>query len=119
MAQRTIPLKHGLKIGEELAMDAVVRDATAGDIIDAGLESERLFPLGDDVIVQQSPSLVGINLLRRQIERLGTYDGVVTVDMLRKLHPDDWEALQAAADGRPRTEELARRGRDDPPGTGD
>ncbi|MEW6647188.1 MAG: phage tail assembly protein [Pseudomonadota bacterium] len=133
MAQITIPLQHGIKIGSDNLMEIVLREPLAGDIIEAQEESEKLVYAveGNKVVptLVASPTMVGVHVLRRQIVRIGKGDaavqGPITLDVLKMLHPDDLDLLQGKAnelDGATSAEaasrEVAQRGRDDSDGQG-
>jgi phage FluMu protein gp41 len=97
-AEVTVTLVDGLKVGEDVLKDAVLREITAGDIIDAQEESEKLVltPAGPQLV--PSPSLTGLNVLRRQIVRIGNVGGPLDLKMLKRLAPHDLNLLQAEAD---------------------
>lgn len=94
-------LQHGFKIGETLHLDYELREVSAGDILDAMEESEKLVMVPGDrprPELVASPTLVGVNTLRRQIVRLGTYPGPLTLVELKRLHPADLGLLQTEAE---------------------
>ena len=124
MAEVTITLIHGIKVGDDVLREVVLREPTAGDIIEAQEESERLVyaTRGDRVepTLVASPTMVGIHVLRRQIKRIGDISGPVDLHLLKKLHPADMDTLQAEADkldaataAEVASREVARRGRND------
>ncbi|EGJ49052.1 phage tail assembly protein [Desulfocurvibacter africanus] len=132
MATVTFAIKHGLKVGEDTLSEVLLREPTAGDIIEAQEESEKLVlvPSKDGPQPQfvTSPTLVGVNVLRRQIVRIGNVQGPIDLVMLKRLHPEDMGLLNRKADEleaamlaeiTPKTagQEAAERGRDD--GVGD
>jgi len=98
MATLTIPLRDGLRVGEETHREAELREGTVADLIDATSEAERLVqtPEGEYQLVP-SATLLGLHVLRRQIVRIGGHAGPLTVGELRKLSAADLNALQAAA----------------------
>lgn len=123
MATLDIKLKHGLKVGNDLLRDAVLREVTAGDIIEAQEESEKLVYAVDGgklvPILVASPTLVGIHVLRRQIVRIGKVEGPIDLVLIKKLNPIDLDALQkkadeldGAAEGEAASREVTQRGRD-------
>ena len=127
----TIPtkLKHGLKVGKDVLRDVVLREVTAGDIIDAQEESEKLvYAVENNKLVPTlvaSPTLVGIHVLRRQIVKIGDVDGPIELDLIKKLHPIDLnhlqqkaEELDGAAEGEAASQEVTQRGRHAGDGTG-
>lgn len=97
-AEVTVSLVDGLKVGEDVLKDAVLREITAGDILDAQEESEKLMltPTGPQLV--PSPSLVSTNVLRRQIVRIGNVNGPMSRKDLSRLSPHDLNLLQAEAD---------------------
>ena len=85
MATKEGTLKHGLKVGDTLHKHYVLRDATTADLFDAEDEaspSKRL---------QYRGALIG-----RQLVKLGELSGPIKLDLIRKLHPADFDALVAA-----------------------
>jgi phage FluMu protein gp41 len=122
MAEVHVPLQDGLKVGDDLLKDVILRDPTAGDIIDANAESERmvLTPAGPALV--PSPSLVGANMLRRQIKSIGNVQGPISLVELKRLTERDLALLQSKADemdqamvSESAAKELASRGRADGP----
>ncbi|HJW80825.1 MAG TPA: hypothetical protein VJ396_01165 [Acidiferrobacterales bacterium] len=129
MATIDVPLKRGLKIGADVLRDAVLREVSAGDIIEAQEESEKLVYAVENgklvPILVASPTLVGIHVLRRQIVRIGNVDGPIDLVLIKKLKPVDLDLLQkkadeldGAAEGEAASREVAQRGRDDGNGGG-
>lgn len=92
-----VTLERGLAIGDDRFTDAVVRETTVADVLDATEESERAVPTPDGYQMVVSPTRLGIHLLRRQIVRIGEIEGPLTLSTLRKLSTADMEALQRAA----------------------
>lgn len=93
-----VKLTDGLKIGEETHFDAVLREATAGDMIDATEQSEVpvLTPDGYQLLV--SNTKVGLFMLCQQIVSIGTHPGPLTLTELRKLSARDLDLLNRSAD---------------------
>lgn len=120
MSTATVTLTKGWKVGDTVHTVVELGELTAGDIIDAGTAAERVvFAPGAGWVLVQSPTLAGIEMLARQIRRIGDLaDLPVTIDMLRKLDPDDLEDLQDAAAGlsQARVKTTEARGRGDPGG---
>lgn len=119
MAQVNVTLTHGLKLDEKPQLEAVLRSVTAGDIIEAGEESEKVVFTADGPVLVQSPTLTGAHLLRRQVVKIGEIPGPLTLGQLKKLDPEDFQALQAAAatldaaSVKAASSEVTQRGRDD------
>lgn len=124
-------LIHGLTLepGKPPLKSVELRAPTAGDVIDAQEESEKLVyamvegSLAPTLVT--SPSAVGVNVLRRQIVRLGDLHGPLELVVLKKLHIEDLELLQARAGEldaalarQAASREVAQRGRDDGGGGG-
>ena len=115
MAEVTVPLLHGFKVGESIFKTATIREATAGDVIEAQEESEKLVrtvdekgnPLHEFV---PSPTMVGVNVLRRQIKSIDNYSGPLDLDELKSLHPADLNLLQYEADKLDKAAEIAAEG---------
>lgn len=126
MAQVTFTLIQGLKIGDAEHQEAVLREASGGDVLAAMEESERLvWGDGPDGTPQPhlvvSPTLVGINVLRRQIVRIGEIKGPLERFDINRLSPADLNLLQVQAqllEGAASVE-VARRGRPDAGGQDD
>jgi phage FluMu protein gp41 len=93
-----VTLIKGLKVGDVIHKEAEIREATAGDYIEAMDESERLCktPEGNYVLLA-SPGKVSINTLRRQIVRIGEHAGPLTEGELSKLSASDLNRLQDKA----------------------
>ncbi len=98
MTTTTIPLKKGIQIGEIVHKEAVLREATAGDFIEATEESERLCATPDGgYILVASPTMVGLHTLRRQIVKVGEHPGPLTLAELKLLSAADINLLQEKA----------------------
>lgn len=113
-----ITLAQGFKQGEVVHKDAELRAPTAGDLIDAGAESEVMKLTQQGFQLVQSPTLVSAHVLRRQIVCIGGYKGPLTLQELGSLSGEDYSALQAAASklDQAAAEALQARGRADAPG---
>jgi len=95
-----IKLKVGLKTrsdGEDEVVhkDAEIRPLTVGEIIQSGVDGEKLVqtPAGDYQLIQ-SPTLTGIHSLRFGIVKIGDIPGPLSMEMMFKLDPLDMELLQ-------------------------
>lgn len=97
MAEIQITLEQGLKVGEEWLKAVVLRELTTGDIIAAREESEKLMMTPDGPALVASPALEGINLLRRQILRIGNLAGPLDRNQIGRLSLEDLNLLQAKA----------------------
>lgn len=126
MARIELTLTHGLVVGDDTLKAVVLREPTAGDIIDAQEEAEKLVYAVDPDTARlvpslvASPTMVGVHVLRRQIVAIGNLSGPIELAMLKRLHPEDLALLQAKADeldaaanAEIASREVTRRGRDD------
>ena len=121
MATITATLTKGLKIKDSVHTEAEIREATAEDLIDATDESEKVVRTAEGFQLLASPTLVGLNTLRRQIVRVGDYQGPLTLGELKRLSAVDLSLLQEKA-GELETAtlaEIAARGRHSAGGQGD
>lgn len=102
MAEHTVTLDKGITIGSKSNKQAVLKELSAGDVIEAMQESERLImvpgPNGQEPRLVHSNALMGVHTLRRQVARLGEIEGPLEIDQLALLSDRDLETLQAAAD---------------------
>ncbi len=114
MANATITLRDGLKIGETTHTEAEIRDVTASDLIEATAESEKLVNVPDEgAQFVTSPALVGINTLRRQIVRIGDHKGPLSLAEIKRLSAVDLWLLQATVNKMDAAlRGVAQRGRD-------
>ncbi|MEJ1402578.1 MAG: phage tail assembly protein [Candidatus Sedimenticola sp. (ex Thyasira tokunagai)] len=121
----SVTLKHGLKQGDDTLMVATLRELSAGDIIEAREASEKLVMTPDGPSLVVSPTLLGAELLRRQIARIDNLQGPLDLVQLKRLNPEDLNQLQDKADeldeavfAAAAMEGLSDRGRDDAAGAG-
>lgn len=125
MARIELALRDGLPFGkgEEavLQYDVTLRSLTAGDIIDARIESERVVETQAGPRLVTSNELMALNVLRRQVLRVGVISGPLSMAQLRLLSHGDLQLLEGEADAiemAELNERLANRGRpDQAPGT--
>ena len=90
-----------------------LRELTAGDIIDALAESEKVVEMNGEPVIVVSPSLVTFHTIRRMIVRIGDQQGPLSLVEMRKLSASTLGQLQDAADNIDRASlGVARRGRD-------
>ena len=104
MATVTVTLLGGLQIGETTHTEAVLREPSGADLIDALEESEKLVlvPTVDGGEAKPnmvlSPALMGLNVMRRQIVSIGSHQGPLTLAELKKLKKaGDIDQLQEKA----------------------
>lgn len=98
MAEITFTLHHGLKVGEDVMTDVVLRELTAGDLLQAKEESEKLCNTPDGPQFVTSPTLMVVNVLRRQIVRIGNVQGPLDMGLLKTLTPRDLALLQSKSE---------------------
>ncbi|HDS8578261.1 TPA: phage tail assembly protein [Klebsiella variicola] len=98
----TFRLLDGLPFGtgEELEMqyDITFRELTAGDIIDAQLASERVVETRQGPQLVSSPAQMGLEMLRRQIAKVGVINGPLSLLLLKKLSQRDFHRVSLATD---------------------
>jgi len=97
MAQVEFDLKHGLKIGDTTQTRVVLAEPTVADLLECGEQSERAVFTAQGPALVSSPTLMGALLLCRQIKSIGGAEVPFTLELLKKLHPDDMLLLQVKA----------------------
>lgn len=123
MATISVQLQKGITVGEKVFKEAMLREPTAMDVIEATEASERIVmvPQGMDddgrpVMEPQlvaSPTMVGVNVLRRQIVSIGDFKAPIDDLLFQKLSPTDLNILQREALKLEKASlEVAQRGRD-------
>ena len=102
MACLVFEIKHGLTVGKgsdaETHYEVELRELTSADVIDAQIASERVVVIDKKAHAYTSDVLMGLELLRRQIKRIGEIPGPLDMKLLRKLHPDDMNLINDKAD---------------------
>lgn len=99
----SVPLIHGLPIGEAFCKDVVLREATAGDVLEAQEAAEKLMMVpnaegGFEPMLVVSPSRVGVEVLRRQIVSIGDVSGPLDLKLMHRLDPEDLNLLLAKSE---------------------
>lgn len=114
MATANVTLDKGLVIGDTHHTEAVLREITARDLIEAAEESEKVVLTPDGYDLVASPALVATNTLRRQIVRIGEHKGPLTLEELKRFSATDLSLLQEEAKklDAMAMKEIAKRGRD-------
>lgn len=84
---QTVVLKHGLKIGKETHTSVTIREPLLADMIAA----EEDAPAHKSIAYRTA-------LLTQCITNVGSFDDVVTVEVLGRLHPSDFNILSLAMD---------------------
>jgi phage FluMu protein gp41 len=122
----TIPLTTPIIIGKQECGEVILREAGGGDVIEAQEESEKLIMTVDGPQLVASPTLVGVNVLRRQVVSIGPIKGPVDIVTLKRLSVPDLNAVQRTADDMDKAQalqifkaELNKRGRDGEHGSDD
>lgn len=106
MAILVFDLKHGLKVGKgkdaETHYEVELRELTTADVIDSELAAEKVVVVGENGsekgVAYISGVLMGLELLRRQVARVGEIEGPLSMKLLRQLHPDDMKKLNDKAE---------------------
>lgn len=120
MSNVTFSLHDGLPFGkgeeQERLKEVVVRELTAGDLIDARMESERVIQTGEGPRLVSSPELLALHCLRRQIVSIGKVKGPMSLANLRTLSLLDLREIESQVDtleAAVLAERLGQRGRAD------
>jgi len=119
MAQEKVTLIHGYKVGDAALKEAVLREPTSADILEAQESAEKLVKTDSGYEFVTSPSAMGLHILCRQIVSIGNVMGPLDVVELKKLHPVDLNLLQEAAEVleaamyKQASQAVAQRGRSD------
>lgn len=103
--RKTVTLEKGITVGEKTYREAVLRPPTAMDVIEAMQDAEVVIQVpsqqGDGRMEAQlvtSPTRVGINVMLRQLEKIGEFTAPFDRDILAKLSPADLNILQREAE---------------------
>jgi phage FluMu protein gp41 len=97
--QEIVKLTTPIRIGKNEYSEITLREPTAGDVIEAQEEAEKLVLTQDGPALVASPSKVGLGVLRRQVAKIGdAIDGPIDITTLKRLTPIDLNRLQNAAD---------------------
>ena len=97
MRTEPVTLEKGLTVGRVTHLNAIIREATAADIIDATEEAEKVVMTEDGPALVASPTFVGLHTLRRQVVSIGEHEGPLTVAELKLLSAIDLNLLQNTA----------------------
>ncbi|MBV7262560.1 phage tail assembly protein [Photobacterium sp. WH24] len=130
MAKMEFELEHGLPFGRgkdaEMQYDVTLRELTTKDVIDARTAAEKVIFVPDPethtekAITVVSEVNMGLELLRRQVARIGDIQGPLTMKQIHQLHLDDFQLLNLNAEKLDAAVEVAaKRGRLERPGTTD
>lgn len=125
MAQTTIILKHGYVTGKGTTDEArhtevTLRELDSRDVVESQLAAERVV-IGDNgkAVAYCSEVMMGLELLRRQILKVGEIPGPLSIKQLYSFHPEDLEVLSSKASSLDdMLVETTNRGRSDAAGDG-
>ncbi|HBQ6087519.1 TPA: phage tail assembly protein [Klebsiella pneumoniae subsp. pneumoniae] len=103
MAQMTLTLIHGYVTGkgtddEMRHKEVTFRELTSEDVINSQLAAERVV-IGENgkAVAYCSEVLMGVELLRRQILKVGEIPGPLSLKQIYNFHPEDLEILSSKA----------------------
>lgn len=113
MALVTFDLPNGLQTDQSTYKEVGLRKLVTGDYIDAQLAAEKVIVQNGKALSYTSDVLMGLELLCRQIDYIGSIQGPFNIKQLRKLHEDDFQLIQEQAEALDNqlAEALAARGR--------
>lgn len=94
MAQMTFILKDGFKMGEETHFEVGLKELSSGDLIDAQMAAEKIVIQDGVAVAYTSDVIFGLEMLVRQVEFIGSFQGPLQIKELRKLSPGDLNELQ-------------------------
>ncbi|EBD5953413.1 hypothetical protein C4939_05145 [Salmonella enterica] len=91
-----VDLLDGLPFGEGRVYRVTFRELSAKDSIDAEMDAERVMDTRNGPILIASPSLRGVQLLRRQIAAVGEIEGPLSMLQIGQLSERDLSRLMVA-----------------------
>lgn len=91
-----VDLLDGLPFGESREYRVTFRELSAKDSIDAEAEAERYIETRNGPVLIASPSLRGVQLLRRQIAAVGDIEGPLSLLQVGQLSERDLSRLMVA-----------------------
>ncbi|EEA3739685.1 hypothetical protein J5047_003355 [Salmonella enterica] len=91
-----VDLLDGLPFGEGREYRVTFRELSAKDSIDAEMDAERVMDTRNGPILIASPSLRGVQLLRRQIAAVGDIEGPLSMLQIGQLSERDLSRLMVA-----------------------
>lgn len=97
MAQKTFPLIDGVEKFGTKHSTVTIREATAGDIINASTESERVFMTAEGPVLLVSPSQMAANMTRRRIVSIGAIKDI-DAELLSELSATDLNEINIQID---------------------
>lgn len=78
-------LKYGMKIGEAVHVDFVMKEPNTADLFAA-----------EGVAVTDRPLAFNGALMARQLQKIGSFEGPFTLDLIGRLKPCDYNTLRLA-----------------------
>lgn len=117
MTQHSFTLIDGMRIGDELHQKCTVKEPSAGDILDAQQDAERLMATPSGYTLVISDAVLGFHLARRQITAIGELQGPITEKEMRLLSARDLNQIQQELNHLDQAvlKELEERGRNESP----
>lgn len=97
MAVLTIELVDGYKVGESTFNELGLRELTPKDTFEAQLAAEKVSIINGRAVAYVSDTLMGLEMLGRQVEYIGSVQGPFSIKELLKLSPKDFARLQVKA----------------------
>lgn len=97
MAIMTLELKDGLTFGENVYKEVGLRELTPKDVFESQLAAEKVGMIDGRPYAYTSDVQMGMELLARQVEYIGSIQGPLSLKELLKLTTADFAELQAKA----------------------
>lgn len=97
MAVLTFELNDGLKIGESVYTEVGLRELDPEDVFEAQLAAEKIGMINNRPYAYTSDVVMGMELLRRQVEFIGKIGGPVSIKELFMLSQKDFALVQQKA----------------------
>ena len=105
--------EDGFVAGEQTHHEVGLRELTSKDVIDAQFAAEKVVVIDGNAMAYTSDALMGVELLRRQVEFVGSYQGPLSLKELYRFSPADLDGLRKKAEEIDQllAKEIAARGR--------
>ncbi|ELB2073752.1 phage tail assembly protein [Vibrio parahaemolyticus] len=94
MAVMTFEIEDGFKVGETTHKEIGLRELTPKDVFEAQLASEKIGMINNRPYAYTSDIQMGMELLCRQVDYIGTIQGPISIKELLKLSAKDFALLQ-------------------------
>lgn len=116
MSEIPVTLINGVKVGDTVHKEAVIREELVADLISASENAEKLISTPDGYQLVSNPVMIGLLSMGQQIVRVGDVEGPFGKEMMAKLSTADLEVLRGATDALSEAtlQQLKNRGRPDP-----